>query len=220
MLLLYELVAAQQIGILDIQNASGRRHREPEGVSGASCGGVDHAYYPEAVVSLLSLDRTQYRFGQSVFFEVKIRNVGKEPIILPWASNLADFEPQNLSATYTYRQGTVSLYFTAGKQELAVYSSFYGSPAHAGTLKELRQGEWVKVRARTRLETFDDSFSRAFGSADFVDTEVGADLMLNEVKFSPKGRDGKPAETSTCVLVRTQRANQLKATVFRRQSIR
>ena len=75
------------------------------------------------------------------------------------------------------------------------------------------------VRARAKLETFDDSFSGAFGNADFVATEVGADLMLNKVRFFPKGADGKPTETSSCVFVRTQRANQLKATVFRQQNV-
>lgn len=219
-LLFCGLLAAQQIGSLDIQTTSSKRRREPDGVGGASCGAVDHAYYPEAVVSLLSLDSTQYEFGQSVAFEVKIQNVGKETIILPWAVNLADFEPENKLETYTYLRGTVSLHFATEKRKLAIYSSFYGSPVHAGTLKELRPGEWVTMRARAKLETFDDSFSRAFGNDDFVATEVDADLMLNEVKFFTKGENGKPTEMSTCVLVHTRRANQLKATIFRHRNVR
>jgi len=126
MFLFCQFSTAQQIGSLDITTASRNRHHEPEGVGGGICGIASHAYYPEVVVSLLSLDNTQYNLGESVNFDVKIQNIGKESITLPWAPNLADFEPQDELATYTYLQGTVSLHFTVEKRELAIYSSFYG----------------------------------------------------------------------------------------------
>ncbi len=220
MVLLCGVLTAQQIGSLDIPITSRKRLREPGGIGGGSCGGVEHAHYPEAAVSLLSLDNTQYEFGQDVAFEIKIQNVGKDPIILPWGGELADFEPTDRLAIYTYLQGTVSLHFVAKKRELPIYSSFYGSTLHVGTLKDLEPGEWVIVRGQAKLEAFDGSFSPAFGNNDFVSTEVGADFMLNKVTFLPKGEGGKPRETSSCVNVRTQRANQLKSTIFRRMDVR
>ncbi len=77
----------------------------------------------------------------------------------------------------------------------------------------------MTVHARTQLVIYDDSFSAEFGKSDFLDVQVSADLMLNKVKFVPKGKDGKPAETSSCIHIRTQRMNQLKATIFRPQNI-
>jgi hypothetical protein len=206
---------AQQIGSLDMTTTTPKaRARYPEGVGGGSCVGREYANYPEAAVNLVSLDNTQYSLGENIVYEVNIKNIGKQTIVLPWDPALGDFEPQNEFAAYSYRKGTISLHFTVGKQDLAVYSDFYGSSAIPGTLKELQPGEWVVIRGRVPLVTYSDSISKELGKSDFLAAQVDADFMVNEVKFTPKGINGKPTETSVCAIIRTQRMNQLKATIF------
>ncbi|MGA8212241.1 MAG: hypothetical protein WB799_01510 [Candidatus Sulfotelmatobacter sp.] len=209
-----QLAIAQQIGSLDLTTATKKdRLREPKGVGSGSCGWVDHADYPEVAISLTSLDRTQYALGEDVMFEVKIQNVGKDPVVLPWAEDVADFEPQDPTAQYSYRTGTLSLQIGNGKENFLIFSSFYGSTERPESLKVLRAGEWVIVRSRTQLVTNDDWVFRRFRNNPLVNAQVKPGLMLNKATFQPKGRDGKPTESS-CINVRTRSMNQLPVTIF------
>ena len=210
-----QIAIAQQIGLLDLTTAIEKdRLREPEGMGGVSCGSSDHTDYPEVAISLTSLDRTQYALGEDVRFEVKIQNVGKDPVVLPWAENVADFEPQDPAVQYSYREGTVSLRIGSVEENFLIFSSFYGSTERPESLKVLRRGEWVTVRGRTQLTTSDDWVFKRFRNNTLVNTQVKPDLMLNKVTFQPRGKNGKPTEESSCVNVRTRSMNQLPVTIF------
>lgn len=215
-LFLGQRCAAQEVGSLDITTVIPKeRIHQPEGEGGGSCGSAEHVYYPEVLVRLISLDNTHYGLGESVTFEVKIQNVGKEPIILPWSPELANLEPQEQFASYSYRQGTISLDFRVRDRQFSIFSHLYGSPAVLGSMKEVLPGQWVMVRASPKLVIYDDWISNEFAYSDMLTSQVNAGLMLNEVEFLLRGKDGKPAERSSCIMLRTQRANQLQAMIFR-----
>jgi hypothetical protein len=209
----------QEIGTLDLTAVILReRLREPKGVGGGSCVGIEHAHYPEISVSLTSLDRPQYTLGEDVVFEVIVRNLGKDSVVLPWAENVADFEPPDPSTPYSYLKGTISLEVGAGKQTFPIFDSFYGMSERPGTLKELRSGESVVIRGRTQLQTSANWVMEEFRREPFMDATVRAGLGINTVRFDPEGNHGKPGEASSCVNMSVRRANQLKVTIFPRPS--
>jgi hypothetical protein len=210
-----QLAIGQQVGSLDLTTIIAKdRLREPEGVGGGSCGWGDHAEYPEVAVSLTSLDRSQYALGEEVTFEVKVQNVGRYPVVLPWSGDLADFEPQDPTVVYSYREGTISLRIGSAEENFLIFSSFYGSTERPESLKILRTEEWVTVRGRTRLATSDDWLFQRFRDNPLVNAQVKPDLVLNKVMFQPKGKNGKPTEESSCMNVRTRSVNQLPVTIF------
>jgi hypothetical protein len=138
----------------------------------------------------------------------------KIPSSLPWAENVADFEPQNPTVQYSYREGTVSLRIGNAEENFLIFSTFYGSTERPESLKVLRGGEWVTVRGRTQLDTNDDWVFTRFRNNRLVNAQVRPDLMLNKVTFQPKGKNGKPTEESSCINVRTRSMNQLPVTIF------
>jgi len=191
------------------------RIHEPEGVGGGSCGFADHAQYPEVLVRLMSLDNMQYGLGEDVTFEVRIQNTGKELIILPWSPELAELEPPNQFESYSYRQGTISLDFHIGDRQFSIFSNLYGSPAVLASMKELLPGQSVRVRASAKLVIYDDSIISEFARSNPLISRVDAGYMLNRVEFLRRDKNGKPAESSSCIMLRTQRGNALQATIFR-----
>jgi hypothetical protein len=216
MLALLSSAAAQQIGYLDLTTATGApRVREPEGVGGGSCGGSDHTYYPEVLVQLEWLDDTKYTLGETVKFEVKIQNVGRIPITVPWSANLADLEPKDSAISYTYRKATVSLEFGQVPRELSIFASFYGSLDNPTTLRELQPGEWFLVRGTADLLADDVWVRKNLGSSDHVDVKSSAGFMLDTVRFLPRGKNGKPTENSRCINLTTKKAGDLAVSIYR-----
>jgi hypothetical protein len=216
MLALLASAVAQQIGYLDLTTATDApRIREPEGVGGGSCGGSDHTYYPEVLVQLEWLDDTKYTLGETVKFEVKIQNVGRIPITVPWSANLADLEPKDPAISYTYRIATVSIEFGRVPGDLSIFASFYGSPNVPATLRELQPGEWFLVRGTADLLADGDWVRKNLRGSDHVDVKSSAGFMLNTVRFLPRGKNGKPTENSTCINLTTKKAGDLGVSIYR-----
>jgi hypothetical protein len=88
------VVAAQEIGWLDLTDLHPRdRIRAPHTV-GAECGGGS-GFTPnnEITITLESLDKASYSLGEEVTYEVKVQNSGKTPIEIPWTPHSSELEP-------------------------------------------------------------------------------------------------------------------------------
>lgn len=134
------------------------RIRAPHTV-GSSCGGVA-GFTPntEVSIALVSLDKASYSLGEEVTYEVKIQNSGKKPVEIPWTPHLGDLEPADASQSYTFLQAAVSLTFTEpeSKRSFSVYADAYGSSDVPGSTRKLLPGEWVFVRARQKVEVYEE----------------------------------------------------------------
>jgi hypothetical protein len=107
------LVAAQQIGWLDLTDTHPRdRIRAPHNVGSVCGGGSGFTPNIEISIAVVSLDKGSYSLGEEVTYEVKIQNSGKEPIEIPWTPHLGDLEPTDSSQFYTFLHAAVSLIFT------------------------------------------------------------------------------------------------------------
>src|SRR5580704_13587726 len=99
-------VRAQRVAVYDFSAQPKDRARHPKpfppGIMlGGKCSGI--LGNPPVRVSLVSLDKTEYAFGDDVTFTIKITNFGPAPQRVPVAFNLADMEPLDPSQNYDYQ---------------------------------------------------------------------------------------------------------------------
>ena len=113
-------LAAQEVGYLDLLDVMPRTQlRAPAppppvcdengctvlgGIGGGSIGcGAGSPDDPRALkTTLVFLDRLTYKAGDSVEMEIRIENVGRVAIEVPWSPHLADLQPADESARFSY----------------------------------------------------------------------------------------------------------------------
>ncbi|HSS96765.1 MAG TPA: hypothetical protein VLK33_07040 [Terriglobales bacterium] len=192
------------------------RLHEVTGVRSQSCGWVEHAEYPQASITLVSVDNVQYSLDEWVTFEVKIQNTGAKSFDIPWFPEIADIEPQGTPMTYGFLEGTISLNFTHGKNVMSIFSRLYGSNLMPGSVLQLKPGEWVTVRSRSQFVLVDEWALKELRKFRFFDSQVDADLGLNNIRVLPKGPNGIPSEEGNCVNIQSRPANKLTLTLYAR----
>jgi hypothetical protein len=99
------------------------------------------------------MDRLEYKDGDRAELEVMVENIGLIPIDLPWTPHLADLQPADDTAAFGVSTFGVSIELKWPDGESAQLGSLvlFGSSSHAGTLLNLRPGEWVRLHASTVL---------------------------------------------------------------------
>jgi len=99
------------------------------------------------------LDRPSYATGDSIEWELKVENVGSAPMTLAISPHLSDLQPTDASEPFSYEETGLGL---SVRDEHSVvdlaHVSVYGSDSHPGTLVELKVGEWVRLRWRSKVE--------------------------------------------------------------------
>lgn len=153
---------------------------------GLSVGTHSGRTLPSLRVTLLSLDRSDYRTGDPVIYEVMIQNVGTTPVELPWSpdahlfSDLSFAFPQVASASV--RQSFLSLEILgAGAQRLASLEPrpLFGHHSVAGSLQTLapRATAWIRVPGFWR--TTDDQIAAILRESEHR-VWVHSQFMLSE----------------------------------------
>jgi len=196
------LVAGQEIGRLDLADTHPRdRIRAPHGVGSVCGGGSGFTPNIEISVAVVSLDKASYSLGEEVAYEVKIQNSGKEPIEIPWTPHLGDLEPTESSQSYTFLHGAVSLTFTEAdsNRSFSIYANSYGSSEIPGSLRKLLPGEWIFVRARQKIETYEEWWWTKIKDSSPLNVRVSANLMLNQVTYSPGEKSDFAMDGSVCI---------------------
>jgi hypothetical protein len=167
---------AQRVASYDFSTQSPKdRVRQPKpfppGIQlGGRCGGI--LGNPPLRVSLLSLDKTEYAVGDDVIFTIAITNTGSTPQRAPVAFNLADMEPPDASQNYNYQPMEIWLHLvkpsdSPGIQFFSTLAlTLYGSDDRPDTQFELRKGEWIEIRGRTKLVNTSASQKRYFADSE------------------------------------------------------
>jgi hypothetical protein len=201
------LVAAQGIGWLDLTDPHPRgRIRAPQSGSSGCGGGTGFTPNIEITITLVSLDKASYSLGEEVTYEVKIQNSGKELIEIPWTPHLGDLEPADYSQSYTFLHAAVSLSFTEpdSNRGFSIYANSYGSSEMPGSTRKLLPGEWIFVRARQKLETYEEWWWTKVKDSSPLNVRVSASLMLNKVTYSPGEKGDSAVDQSACIPLRTK----------------
>lgn len=192
---------SQEAGYKDLVDIELRTAEAPIGGGSGSCGGASHELPPRTSldITLLSLDKSRYVMGDDLEFVVKITNKGNEPVLLPWDPHEADFEEKASGDGYRYVNVSVLLELSDGREkELMAGWDLLGSPDVAGSLLELQPGNWVQVRAKSKLEIFtDNEFQHRLYSGPETDLTIRPSLLVDTVTV--RHREGKAYLDSQCL---------------------
>lgn len=194
---------SQEAGYKDLAEVELREAKAPIGGGSGSCGFSSHEPAPTTSlnITLISVDQTRYVMGDDVESVVKLTNVGKGPVLLPWDPHTADFEERALDGDYRYVGISMLLELSDGwgkGKELMAAWHLFGSPDVAGSLLELQPGNWVQVRAKSKLQFFpDNEFQHRLYSGQETDFTISPSLLADTVTVSH--RQGKAYLDSECL---------------------
>lgn len=114
------------------------------------CGGI--LGNPPLSVALISLDRDSYAFGDTFIFVVQLKAVYSTRV--PVRTSMAEIEPSDPNRSYEWRPLGISM-----DMRSPTYRSFfigllvlYGSKEVPGSEIELKNGEWIELRGKARME--------------------------------------------------------------------
>ena len=214
-------VCGQQVDFLDISNVEFRERNRPPEVSGGGCGGSSHEPPPRDNLAIgpLFLDQNQYTLGDDIVFEVEVENVGRETLVLPRDPQVADFESTDPDESYQFEVINIGLNIADEYGGGCIPGvSLYGSQNVPGSLLELRAGEWVQIRAKSRLDTgSDDEWHRRLVSIPISTLTVTPRLFRSNHTVS--NINGKITESSNCGRVKVIPTGEMSINVSPRQII-
>jgi hypothetical protein len=164
-------VQGQQVGSLDLtqplQPAESAEKQEesnlPEGCKTLSGGGIADGYVDpedhqlrEIEVSMISVSETKPPEGSELQAEVRLRNIGKQLIQIPWSKDprvkTEGQDPNHI----TWEAATFEVFLKRkhGNDVLLKNSSewVYGSRFSGGSLLTLQPGEWITAKVKFTLE--------------------------------------------------------------------
>ncbi len=122
----------------------------PGELAGGVCGGIlSNSLF---TVSILSLDRDSYVFGDEFIFVLEIKATQQTRI--PVRASLANLEPVDPSVSYTWRTMGITMELHT-PEHLAVrigLLQLYGSKDVPGSEIELKPGEWIELRGKAQME--------------------------------------------------------------------
>ena len=207
----------QEIGYIDLSDNTFRGSSRQVRNGGGSCGSSPHAEdksRAKFTVTLVSLDKTHYRLGEEVTFEIRILNGGKKSVVVPWTPHLGDIEPADRGAGYRYRVGVVQLSFLDPEGfELPVFENLYGAQDAPGSLRQLAPGQWFVVRGRKNIQAFQDGWGKKqFAKSDVVVTRASGSFRLERGTYSPAngGTDHR-----ACIPLPAKSAHEIDITIER-----
>ena len=212
---------AQDVGYLDLTDPAPRgRIRSPNGGTGGFCGNSESSGNPEVTLTLVSLDKRAYSIGEEVSFEVRVENTGKETIEVPWTAGLGELEPSDPTKSYTYRTAAFVLTFIdpGSHRSFSIQGYAYGSKDVPGTIRELRSSQSVLIRARRRLEIYEDSLGKRVKEVQPLPLKASSGMMLNSVTYSPSEKGSSASENTSCIPLSTKKANEVDVGLWPRRS--
>ncbi|MBI1760919.1 MAG: hypothetical protein HYR56_05715 [Acidobacteria bacterium] len=154
LLLLWPITWRQQAEeVLDLTQVKLKSEKK----SGSAGGGgltIGHSHEKKVIplkVTLVSLNKTSYQLGDEVVYEILLENITTENVVIPWSADQG--EPVG--------SGDIrgSIYLIAPDErkgdQLVALRGIVGSPSIPSSLKTLRPGQKVRIKAGGRWVFFD-----------------------------------------------------------------
>lgn len=130
------------------------------GYAGASLGdGAPDRRAPHALgISLYRVSPADIDPAVAFEAEFRVRNTGLAPIEIPVSPHLSDLQPADASLAFSYFSLALVTRVAAEPQRPDVsamgFVELYGSPDHDGTMIVLKPGEWIRVKANVKLQSW------------------------------------------------------------------
>ena len=158
-------LCAQEVKLIDLVSVQQRVElRYPpappvvNGVSGGFAGGsisdgAPDIRDPHALGVYLEGAKTDgFDPAQPFTAEFKVLNTGRAPIELPVSPNLSDLQPSDPSKKFSYLSLALTVRVVEHPGSIG-YVQLYGAADHKGTIRVLKPGEWIRVRAKLKFQT-------------------------------------------------------------------
>jgi hypothetical protein len=122
----------------------------PEELGEGACGGI--LGNPPLDVSILSLDRDSYAFGDEFIFVLRLKAI--YPTRVPVRASMAEIEPSDPNVSYEWRSMGLSLELWSSTHRTVGVGllRLYGSKDIPGSEIDLKAGEWIEVRGKARMK--------------------------------------------------------------------
>lgn len=186
-------------------SAEDRPQRTGGGVA-SSVGGADILKAAPLGVILQRLDRRNYHFGEQVIYEVTLQNISKDVLTIPWSPDLNRLGLNGQFNQPGYTEASLSLVAEdeiAGPQFIDSQRIF-GAPGVSSSLKKLRPGESIRIRAAGSWQFTDSSVARRVFAKSLYTVKVRAYFRLEGSSSSPNYRTAISTNSQTVVLRKPQ----------------
>jgi len=124
----------------------------PEESDEGVCGGILAS--PPLEVSILSLDRDSYAFGDEFTFVLRLKAI--YPTRVPVRASMAEIEPSDPNVGYEWRSMWLSLELQSSTHRTVGVGmrllQLYGSKDTPGSEIDLKAGEWIELRGKARMK--------------------------------------------------------------------
>jgi hypothetical protein len=109
-------------------------------------------------ITLLKLDRNRYSMGDTVIYEAAIRNVGRDVVVIPWSPYREQVRAnENYPPGYVEANVGLVVKDKVFGEQVIFGPWLFGADAAPQTLKKLRPGQTVRIRASGRWGDFYDA---------------------------------------------------------------
>ena len=148
-----------------------------------------HSTFPTTVsLRLLSVDRTDFVYGDYFTYEVLIENTGKQPLTIPWSPNTGEFYQPVPRTPDGFLAGAVSLTVESAEAEPTTLTRFdssalYGSKEVPRSLLTLEPGRTARIRAPTQFSAAMDQGRTAIFQQPDGEVRLRATFSIYNINF-------------------------------------
>ncbi len=161
-------VAAQEVGYKDLTREDPNPLKHKKFVSDSSCKGVSggaggsfdcpRKTYPFQLL-LLSVDPSEIQVSGEVIAILRLRNVGHDPALVPWATDPDQIELPDDNGTFDFVEADFAANIVPDGGDARAHAGYVQIPVHLygakevpGSLQEVRPGEYVELAIRLVLD--------------------------------------------------------------------
>ena len=141
---------------------------------------------------LVSVDRPKYRAGDLLKFEVTVKNVGSESLLIPVSPDLADLQSEDPAEQFSYSELDIFLWDAlSDKSSLGLVGlRLYGDKNHGNTTIVLRPGEWARIRGKDRIQPIVERFDSGTIDYSYPQTTVShCETLLTATSMATSCRE-------------------------------
>ena len=157
--------AAQvEVGYIDLTGVGANPLRYKKFIPDSSCNGTGGGGWGTAVgcppntypfkLSLLSVDTSALSGNAAAFVLLRLQNVGHAEASVPWITDPDQIELPDADGKFRYAEAGLTATITqdGSTTRFIIPAHLYGTKGAPGTLKEIRPGDYVELRAGVVLD--------------------------------------------------------------------
>lgn len=139
-------------------------------------------------VSLVSLDQQSIEYGGELGFTVRVRNVTRQTLRIPFSPDPNEVLPTNPEKPFVYATAEFGLMLQENgprKNPVIVHSrTLYGADSEPWAYQEIRPGEWITVRNSGKV-LGDPNFMKDLRKMGILTLQVIPSFITTERTYKP-----------------------------------